>query len=189
MSTYPQIQLIPAQEILRNADKLAASEKFDTYEENAQGKARLANHGSHYPALADDSGLEVLALGGRPGVRSARFALASAGKTQDGANTDKLLSEMKGKTGQERSAKFICVVSLVMEGIELSGRGELEGTILESPRGTEGFGYDPVFLPNGATKTLAEMSSEEKNQLSHRARALQDLFQKIQLRGVVFTKP
>lgn len=187
---YPQIELVPAEGLIRNPEKLAFAEVYKTYAENANAKARLANMASHYPALADDSGLEVEALGGRPGVQSHRYAKLAPGaarSSQDQANNELLLSELKGKN--DRGAKFVCSLALCIEGILIQATGTLEGTILEQPRGTLGFGYDPLFLPKDCSKTLAEMTEAEKNEISHRARAVNELMAQIKARGIVFAKP
>lgn len=187
LAHYPGIELEPAQRYLRNPEGLKFSERHETYLENAIAKARLVNQGSHYPALGDDSGLEVDALGGRPGVRSHRYATPTPGVSQDQANIELLLSELKGKA--QRSAQFVCTLALNIEGVLLTGTGSLEGTILEQPRGNQGFGYDPIFLPRNSDRSLAELSASEKNQISHRARALQDLMRKVKEHGIVLVKP
>ncbi len=191
-SEQPDIELVPAEFVVRNAQKIGMVETFNTYLENASAKARLVNHASHYPALADDSGIEIAALGGKPGVRSHRFAKLPAGTlssrvNQDKANNDLLLSELKGKS--DRGAKFVCCVTLVIEGILINATGTLEGTIAEAPRGTNGFGYDPLFIPSGSTKTFAEMNDSEKNAVSHRRKAMDSLMLQVQARGIVFAKP
>jgi XTP/dITP diphosphohydrolase len=187
LSGFAEIELIPFSELARNADSLHHVEQFNTYLENAAAKARTANQATHYPALADDSGLEVDALNGKPGVRSHRYAPPKAKVTQDQANMDLLLSEMK--SAQSRSARFVCSVALNIEGVLLSGTGVLEGTIITTPRGTHGFGYDPVFVPQGSDKTLAEIPEAEKNRISHRKKAIDDLMKKVQAHGIVFAKP
>jgi XTP/dITP diphosphohydrolase len=187
LKAYPEIELAPATQYIRNAQKLSLVENYPSYLENAVAKARLANHAAHYPALADDSGLEVEALGGKPGVRSHRYAIPKAGISQDQANVDLLLSELK--TAQTRSARFVCTLALVIEGILLHSTGILEGSIADSPRGTNGFGYDPVFIPKGQSKTLAEMTSAEKNAISHRSLALHDLMKQVKAHGLTFAKP
>lgn len=189
LSQYPDLHLAGANEYIRNAKKIGLSEKFMTYLENAIAKSRLVNLACHYPSLADDTGLEVDALDGRPGVRSARYAVAKAGQMQSQANIEKLLSELKGKTGSERKARFVCTLALTIEGILVSSTGILEGIITEEPKGDLGFGYDAVFMPNGSVRTLAEMPLEEKNAISHRARALEELMKKIQEKGITFAKP
>lgn len=184
---YPEIELLPAEPLIRNAERLSLVETHSTYLENALAKARLGNQASHYPSLADDSGLEVEALGGRPGVRSHRYAPLKANVSQDQANLDLLMQELK--TTHIRSARFVCSLALVIEGILLHATGVLEGTLIESPRGSHGFGYDPLFIPKGETRTLAEMTLTEKNTISHRAKAVHALMVQIKGHGIVFAKP
>ncbi len=195
LSAYPDIELVPAEGLLRNAEKLSFAETYSSYEENAAAKARLANQGCHYPTLADDSGLEVAALDGKPGVRSARFASPPAGAApfskmeQAKANIDKVLKELAGKKGADRKARFVTVLALQIEGVLLMAKGTLEGSITEAPRGTNGFGYDSIFIPDGSQKTLAEMTEGEKNSISHRAKAVQNLMAEVKARGIVLAKP
>lgn len=186
-ASYPPIELIPADQIMRNADKLGFAERYSTYVENASAKARLANTGCHYPALADDSGLEVFSLDGKPGVRSHRYATPMPGMTQDQANIELLLREL----GRERprDARFLCTLVLCLEGLTLQGTGSIDGTISADPRGATGFGYDPVFIPQGSSKTFAEMTSQEKNAISHRAKAVQALMEQVKSHSIVFAKP
>lgn len=184
---YPEIELVLAEQVMRNAERLQFAERYETYLENATAKARLANQACHYPTLADDSGLEVEALGGKPGVRSHRYATPKAGISQDQANTTFLLQELK--SSQNRSARFVCTLALVIEGIFLSATGTLEGTLIEGPRGKNGFGYDPIFVPKGETRTFAEMSHEEKNRISHRSKAVQELMAQVRSHGIFFAKP
>jgi XTP/dITP diphosphohydrolase len=185
-AAYPEFKPVAAEEIIRNPGKLGLAEKYDTYLENAIAKARLANQACHYPILADDSGIEVEALKGRPGVRSQRYAPPQLNKTQDEANTELLLKEV----GQgPRNARFVCTLVLLIEGIMLHSTGVLEGTLAEAPRGKNGFGYDPIFIPKGSTKTFAEMTDGEKNSISHRAKALHDLMSKVKNHGIVLVKP
>ncbi|GBD84948.1 non-canonical purine NTP pyrophosphatase [bacterium BMS3Abin02] len=140
-----------------------------TLEENALLKARAVAAAVGLPALADDTGLEVDALGGAPGVRSARYAGPDA--TYDD-NVRRLLAEVAD--AQDRSARFRTVMALVFpDGREIVGEGVLEGQIIDERRGTSGFGYDPVFLVDG--RTLAEIDPVEKNAISHRGRALRAL--------------
>ncbi len=153
-----------------------------TYLDNATLKAETLSRFFELPALADDSGLEVDALGGRPGIQSARFAGESA---TDQANVLKLLSELE-KTSQNvdaaRVARFVAVVVLVWpDGRSLSAKGECRGSIAWAPRGNRGFGYDPIFVPDGYDKTMAQMSPDEKNSLSHRGRALAKLNRQLEL--------
>ena len=122
--------------------------------------------------LADDSGIEIDALDGRPGVISARYAGLDC---DDEANNDKVLEEMAGVPEDERSCRFRCVLALVGEGVEETFSGACEGTLLFERRGEGGFGYDPLFLPDESESTFAEISLEEKAKISHRARALAKL--------------
>jgi len=123
--------------------------------------------------FADDSGLAVPALGGAPGVQSARYAGPGA---TDAQRIEKLIGEMRGKTGSERAAQFVCAIALAKEGRALAiVTGGVLGEILESARGTAGFGYDPVFYFPSLQKTFAELSPEEKNQHSHRGKAFRKL--------------
>lgn len=149
-----------------------------TFEDNAVLKARYAAGRSGLPAMADDSGLEVDALGGAPGVRSARYAGEGAG---DLANLQKLLEAMRDIPSGARSARFRCVIALVRDAEDpapLIGRGQWEGHILDAPRGRGGFGYDPVFAPLGSLRSVAELEPAEKHALSHRGAALRDLHAK-----------
>lgn len=138
-----------------------------TYEENAALKACAIALTSGVPALADDSGLEVAALDGQPGVYSARFG----NRENDTERNLYLLERLRGQA--DRRARFVSVVMLAYpNGKVETYRGELNGTLLEGPRGDNGFGYDPLFVPDGQSRTLAEMSIAEKRSISHRGRAL-----------------
>lgn len=144
-----------------------------TFEENAVKKALSAARATGLPALADDSGLVVAALHGKPGVHSARFAGNDA---DDEANNAKLLAEMVNFPKGMRSAAFCCVIALCYpDGSCRTFRGELAGLILEAPRGAEGFGYDPLFLVPEYGQTLAELPLVLKNRISHRGHALKEL--------------
>jgi XTP/dITP diphosphohydrolase len=143
-----------------------------TLEENALKKARQVCRESTLPALADDSGLEVFYLNGEPGVYSSRYAGVGVSYAE---NRQKLLDRMMGVAPRRRGARFRCVIALVAPGIEKIAEGILEGTITEEPVGTGGFGYDPIFRPAGHRQTLAEMSLELKNTLSHRAQAVEKM--------------
>jgi len=150
-------------------------EDGDTFEENALKKAREASAFSGLPALADDSGLIVDALDGRPGVFSARFAGEGAG---DAANNDLLLMKMKGVSLECRQAAFLCVLAFVSpHGVERTFVGRVGGQILESPRGTGGFGYDPLFLVDGFGRSMAELGLEQKNIISHRGQAFRQFLE------------
>lgn len=139
-----------------------------TLQENARQKAEYIAEHFQVTCLSDDSGLEVNALGGRPGVYSARYA---GEPKDDAANVDKLLFELSDSA--DRSARFVTVLTLHHQGQYVSFEGEVLGDIVREPRGTQGFGYDPVFQPLGNDRTFAEMSMAEKNALAHRARAMQ----------------
>jgi len=142
-----------------------------TFQENALKKAREAMLFTGLPALADDSGLVVDLLDGRPGVHSARFAGEGAG---DAENNRLLLEELNGIPVGRRQAAFVCVLAFVTpEGPEQVFSGRVGGTILTAGRGDGGFGYDPLFLVDGFDRTMAELSLQEKNAISHRGQALQ----------------
>ncbi len=144
-------------------------EDADTFEGNAMKKALSAAQATGRHAMADDSGLEVFSLGGEPGVYSARYAGEDA---DDATNLQKLLGRLAGAV--DREARFVCVVALASpDGVLGTASGEIRGRIIHTPRGENGFGYDPVFVPEGHSQTFAELSEAEKNCMSHRARALQ----------------
>lgn len=150
-----------------------------TFVENALIKARAACHASGLPALADDSGLIVDALGGAPGLYSARYA---GSPTNDAANNAKLLHDLRDVPAEQRTARFFAVIVLLRHASDpqpLVCEGSWEGTILEAPRGSNGFGYNPVFLDPRHGLTAAEMEPALKNTLSHRAMALQQLKQRL----------
>jgi XTP/dITP diphosphohydrolase len=150
--------------------ELEVEENGATFAENALLKARAYCAASRLPTLADDSGLEVEALGGAPGVYSARYAGNNA---TDRQRYEKLLAELREIPPAERTARFRCVIALVLpDGTEEITEGECEGVIIDTPRGEHGFGYDPVFYMPALGKTMAELPPELKNRVSHRARAL-----------------
>ncbi|QEO10470.1 RdgB/HAM1 family non-canonical purine NTP pyrophosphatase [Protaetiibacter larvae] len=140
-------------------------EDGDTFEANALIKARAANRHTGLPAIADDSGIAVAALGGAPGIHSARYA----GTRSDADNNAMLLANLAGAA--DRSAEFVCAAALVDGERELVVRGVWPGVVLEAPAGTHGFGYDPLFRPDGIPTSSAELTPDEKNAVSHRARA------------------
>lgn len=152
-------------------------ENEDTLEGNALQKAMYVKENLGVDCFADDTGLEVDALGGEPGVYSARYADLTnermAGEDASGANIRKLLARMDGIL--ERKARFRTIIALVMDGEHHLFEGIVEGSILEQKRGHEGFGYDPVFRPDGFDVSFAEMSLSQKNKISHRAKAVQKL--------------
>lgn len=150
-----------------------------TLEGNALLKARAVAASTGLPSLADDTGLEVDALGGAPGVHTARFAGPNATYA---ANVAKMLDVMAAE--ENRAARFRTVVALVgPDGTEILAEGSLQGSLARAPRGSGGFGYDPIFLVDH--RTLAELESKEKNELSHRARALRALVDKLRARGLI----
>lgn len=165
--------------VLRTFDEFddwpEVEETGETLEANASLKAVALRDRYGLPALADDSGLLVDCLGGRPGVHSSRFAGPEGDAER---NMDRLLAEMEGVPAAERGACFACVMALALPGgrVRLT-RGECEGVILASRRGAGGFGYDPVFMPEGHDRSMAELSLEEKNAISHRGRALREMRQ------------
>jgi XTP/dITP diphosphohydrolase len=148
------------------------------FQDNALKKARVIARFTGLTALADDSGLEVDSLGGQPGVRSARFAGETA---SDAENNRKLLRCLAEVPSEERQAQFRCVIALVSRtGAESLVEGTCQGVIIEEERGSGGFGYDPLFLLPHLGKTFAELSMEEKNELSHRGKALQQVLPIVQ---------
>jgi len=159
-----------------------ALEPHETFEENALSKARWFHARTGLPTVADDSGLQVDALGGAPGVRSKRFAPGEglSGKALDEANNRHLLGLLRDVPPEERGARYVCVAVMVAgEGAPVVCRGEAPGRILEEPRGQGGFGYDPLFLDPGLGVTFAQVSREEKNARSHRGRAFRALAQRL----------
>jgi XTP/dITP diphosphohydrolase len=147
---------------------IVLKEEGDTFEANAIQKARIVHNRTKLLSLADDSGLEVFYLNGRPGVFSARYAGAEA---TDEMNNQKLLDEMRGVAPRRRHAQFRSMLALIGDGLEDMTEGICPGTLGETPRGANGFGYDPIFIPDGFNKTYAELTAEEKNLISHRARS------------------
>ena len=161
-------------EVAGLADSAATDEieTGSTFAENALLKARYYHQVSRLPTVADDSGLEVEALGGAPGIHSARFAGPDA---DDAARIVKLLDGMKGLPDHLRGARFTCAAAFVWSGGERVFQEQVEGVILEQPRGDRGFGYDPVFFYGPLGKTFAELTPSEKAEVSHRGRAFRRL--------------
>ena len=161
---------------LKNLHDIGCEEEIpetaDTLQGNALQKAQYVVDHFHANCFADDTGLEIEALNGRPGVYSARYAGEHC-TYQD--NVNKVLEEMQGMTN--RKACFKTVVALILDGETYLFEGRVDGKIIETPRGTSGFGYDPVFMPDGYDQTFAEMGDELKNSISHRARAMQKLME------------
>lgn len=189
VATSNRGKLLEIQQILRSVplELISMDEYFDsqveieetgsTFEENALIKAQWVYNKSGLWALADDSGLEVDALGGKPGVLSARFAGVNAATEE---NNRKLLNELENISASDRSARFRCVLVLkTAPDSYLCSEGVCEGHIGFEPRGSNGFGYDPLFIPEGLDRTFAQLSSEEKHLLSHRAKALKSLLEKL----------
>lgn len=165
-----------AGEIVHGLDWPDVEETGETLEENALLKARVVCEATGLPVIADDTGLEVDALEGRPGVKTSRFAGPNATYAD---NVAKMLEVMKGV--EDRSARFRTVVALVFpDGVEVLAQGSVEGVITDAARGSDGFGYDPVFEVDGLS--LAEMGMDRKNELSHRARAIRALGRELGLR-------
>jgi XTP/dITP diphosphohydrolase len=165
-------RLLPGFEVEPFAGELPP-ETGQTFRQNAELKARHVHRaiGGSAWVLADDSGIEAPALGGRPGVRSARFAGEQA---DDRQNLEALLAALAG--GDDRRVAYVAeLVAIAPDGGELHARGELRGILAEQPRGQGGFGYDPAFIPEGETRTVGEMSAAEKDAVSHRARAARAL--------------
>ena len=146
-----------------------APESGATFEDNALAKARDAFAATGLASVADDSGLEVAALNGMPGVLSARW---SGGHGDDAANTGLLLAQLRDVPDERRGAAFVSACALVSGSAEVVVRGEWRGSIAREPRGEGGFGYDPVFVPDGSDRTAAQLSPAEKDAVSHRGRAL-----------------
>jgi XTP/dITP diphosphohydrolase len=153
-------------------------ETGETYLENARLKARATSEALGVPALADDSGIEVDALGGAPGPLSARFAGEHATERE---NLQKLIALIRPVPAPGRGARYRCVAALLYpDGTEIVGEGRCEGTLIDDPRGSEGFGYDPIFVPAGRTETMAQLDADEKDRISHRGRALRALATRLQ---------
>lgn len=153
----------------------ASTEDIETgasFAENALLKARYYHRITHLPTIADDSGLEVEVLGGAPGIHSARYAGPAA---DDVDRIARLLAQMRGLPAERRSAHFTCAAAFVWDGGEKVFEDRVRGLILENARGTNGFGYDPVFCYEPLKKTFAELTQEEKSQVSHRGRAFRRL--------------
>ena len=169
------IEIVPQSEL----GVTEADEPHTTFIENALAKARHASRLAGLPALADDSGICVAALGGEPGVRSARYAEEGAGREgQDRRNNEKLVAALKG--GRDRRAHYACVVVLVRHAGDpepLIAEGRWQGEIIAEPRGTGGFGYDPHFFLPGLGRTAAELMPDEKNAVSHRGHAMQRMLE------------
>lgn len=153
------------------------AETGETFEENALLKARAAAHETGLPAIADDSGLTVDALNGMPGVLSARWSgLPSDDPIRDQANLRLVLAQLSDLPEERRGAAFVCAAAVALpDGPSHVVRGVVHGSLLDEPRGTGGFGYDPIFVPEGDTRTTAELAPADKDAISHRGRAFRTL--------------
>lgn len=166
-------------------DDVDLPEEGDTFEKNALQKASALQKITGGWTLGDDSGLEVDALGGAPGVLSARYSgVPERGPGRDRANYRKLLEELREVPDEQRTARFVCAIAMPGPGGRcITSRGICAGRIARAPRGDGGFGYDPVFIADGHDRTMAEMSMDQKNRISHRGRALQALVKKLKSPG------
>ncbi|HEX2294903.1 MAG TPA: RdgB/HAM1 family non-canonical purine NTP pyrophosphatase [Actinomycetota bacterium] len=166
----PDLELVPLDDV---DPDLELAEPYDTFEDNALAKARAVVAATGLAAVADDSGLEVDALDGAPGVRSARYAGEDA---TDEANNAKLVAALAGTRPEERKCRYRCVAVFVApDGRELVATGSCEGTVVLEGRGSLGFGYDPYVIPEGDTRTMGEIPLDEKLRFSHRGRAFRAL--------------
>ncbi|MGE3262495.1 MAG: non-canonical purine NTP pyrophosphatase [Bacteriovoracia bacterium] len=183
------IQVEGFDEFVRNAKFLEHVENESpsaSYYENAFRKCHAAFQAAKVPTFADDSGIEIDALKGQPGVHSAHFGKPTARESQDEANRRKALESVKG----DRKARMRCVLVFMVEGVELRAEGVCEGKIAEKAVGGGGFGYDSVFIPDaGGGKTFAELSTEEKNRISHRALAVNELVRLMHEREIQLVRP
>ena len=172
-------------EVISQADvglDLEPEETGTTFEENARIKARAVMEAAGLPAIADDSGLMVDALNGEPGIYSARYGFDDT--LDDWGRLQLLLKNTENVPDGQRQAQFVCVITMVTpEGKVIQARGEVHGELLRAPAGTGGFGYDPIFYYPPFGKTLAEVTPEEKNQVSHRAVALRAFYDKLKEEG------
>jgi XTP/dITP diphosphohydrolase len=160
-------------EVLAAPDGFAVMETGATFAENALLKARAAVGATGTAAIGDDSGLAVEALNGMPGVLSARWSGRDA---DDRANLELVLAQLADVPDERRAAAFVCAAALVVpNGDAQVVEGRVRGTLLREPRGSNGFGYDPIFVPDGDTRTMAELSADEKDAISHRGRAFREL--------------
>lgn len=172
---HPALPGLDLEAVVTSGDVGAAEPREDglTFAENALIKARAVAAATGLPAVADDSGLAVDVLGGAPGIFSARWAGRHG---DDVANLDLLLAQLEDIPAPHRGARFVCAAALVTpDGLEVVEHGALVGTLTMAPRGSNGFGYDPVLVPLGDTRTCAELSPEEKNAISHRGQAFRAL--------------
>jgi XTP/dITP diphosphohydrolase len=178
------IEVVSLLDIKKSSD---VEETGTTFEENAILKAETISSQMNIPVIADDSGLEIDALEGRPGVYSARYA---GSQKCDEDNMDKVLSELKDVSRQNRTARFVCALAFARPDKKtFVVRGTCEGEILTERRGNKGFGYDPIFYLPSLERSMAELSKEEKNKISHRAVALRKLKEFISEEDMLWQKP
>lgn len=184
-----KLPLVPFESFVRNTSMLSQVESMApaaTYYENAFRKCHAAFQAAKLPTFADDSGLELDALKGQPGVHSAHFGKPGARESQDAANRRKVLESVKG----DRKARMRCVLVFMVEGVLLRAEGVCEGRIADKESGSGGFGYDPIFIPDaGGGKTFAELSVDEKNRISHRALAVDELVKLMHEREIQLVRP
>lgn len=171
----PILQIVPIDSVIKNLDELP--ETGSTLLENARQKCHFVHQLTQMDCFADDSGLEIEALHGAPGVYSARYA---GEEKNHQANIKKVLTELHLKSN--RKACFVTVISAMINGNRFDVTGKIEGEILLEPQGNSGFGYDPIFKPNGFDMSFAQMDAEQKNKLSHRAQAAQLFLKEIRIR-------
>ena len=170
----PDVDLLTLDDV---APDLELEEPHDTFQENAVAKARAVVAATGLPAIADDSGIEVDALGGAPGVRSARYAGEMA---TDRENNAKLVEALRDVPEERRTCRYRCVAAFVApDGEVVTAEGSCEGRVVLEPRGTLGFGYDPHVIPEGETRTMGEIPLDEKLRFSHRGRAFSALAEKL----------
>lgn len=175
----PDVDLVTVDDV---APDLVLEEPFDTFQANALAKARAVTGATGLPAIADDSGIEVDALGGEPGVRSARYA---GDEADDDANNRKLVESLRHVPEDERTCRYRCVAVLVQpEGEEFVASGSCEGRVVLEGRGDLGFGYDPHVIPEGESRTMGEIPLDEKLKFSHRGRAFRELARQISEAGL-----
>lgn len=187
------IKIVPLREWVRNPGFLGHVEKSSpgtSYADNALHKCKAAFQAAKVPCFADDSGLEVLGLDRKPGILSARWATPKAGQGKDAALMEKILDSLKGKSGKDREARFVCSLAFMVEGVLIQAEGVCEGTIAKEAKGGAGFGYDPIFIPKaGDGRTIAQMTQAEKNVFSHRALAFRELVRKIGAEEIELVRP
>ncbi len=175
----PAVDLVPLDDV---APDLELEEPFGTFEENSLAKARAVVAATGSAAIADDSGIEVDALGGKPGVKSARYAGPDA---TDEDNNRKLISELREVPEEKRTCRYRCIAVYVSpDGTELVASGSCEGRVIFDGRGDLGFGYDPYVIPEGETRTMGEIPLEERIRFSHRGRAFRALAAKLEEAGL-----